>query len=49
MKIFKNLPLNKNYQNSVIAIGNFDGIHIGHKKVLSLALKRAKRIRNDIY
>ena len=45
MKIFKNLPLNKNYQNSVIAIGNFDGIHIGHKKVLSLALKRAKKIR----
>ncbi len=45
MKIFKNLPLNKNYQNSVIAIGNFDGVHIGHKKVLSLALKRAKKIR----
>ena len=45
MKIFKNTSISKNYKNSVIAIGNFDGIHAGHKKVLKAALKKAKRLK----
>jgi riboflavin kinase/FMN adenylyltransferase len=32
MKIYNNLIINKKYQNSVIAIGNFDGIHLGKQK-----------------
>ncbi len=45
MKVFKNISISKNYKNSVIAIGNFDGIHIGHKKVLNAAFKKAKKIK----
>ena len=45
MKIFKNTSISKNYKNSVIAIGNFDGVHIGHKKVLNAAYKKAKKMK----
>ena len=43
MKIFNNLNLTKNYKKSVIAIGNFDGLHKGHKKVFYSAKKIAKK------
>ena len=43
MKIFKNTSISQNYKNSVIAVGNFDGVHIGHKKVLKEAYKKAKK------
>ena len=43
MKIFKNTSISKDYRNSILAIGNFDGVHIGHQKVLREALKKAKK------
>ena len=45
MKIFKSISISNNYKNSVIAIGNFDGVHIGHKKVLNAAYKKAKKMK----
>ena len=43
MKIYKNFEINKNFKRSILAIGNFDGMHKGHQKVLNLALKKAKK------
>jgi riboflavin kinase/FMN adenylyltransferase len=45
MKIYNNLNISKNHKNSVIAIGNFDGIHSGHQKVIAQAKKKAKKNR----
>ena len=42
MKIYKNVNLNKEHQNGVIAIGNFDGLHLGHQKVINEAKKKAR-------
>jgi len=43
MKIYKNANLNKRHQNGVIAIGNFDGLHLGHQKVINEAKKKARK------
>lgn len=37
---FEKLP--RLSKNSIIAIGNFDGIHLGHKKILEFLEKKAK-------
>jgi riboflavin kinase / FMN adenylyltransferase len=43
MKIYKNLNLNKKHCGGVVAIGNFDGLHLGHQKVINEAKKKAKK------
>ncbi len=43
MKIFNNKPISRDCRNSVVAIGNFDGIHLGHQKVFVKAKKYAKK------
>ena len=39
MKIYNNTNLNLKHLNGVIAVGNFDGLHVGHQKVINEALK----------
>jgi len=43
MKIYKNFNLEKKFQNSAIAIGNFDGFHLGHQRVIKKGKQIAKR------
>ncbi|MAV76797.1 MAG: riboflavin biosynthesis protein RibF [Candidatus Marinimicrobia bacterium] len=43
MKIFKNFNIEKKFQNSAIAIGNFDGFHLGHQRVIKKGKQIAKR------
>ena len=43
MKIYYNANLANKHQKGIIAIGNFDGIHLGHQKVISQAKKKAKK------
>ncbi len=42
-KIYNNANLNKKHCNGVIAIGNFDGLHLGHQKVINEAKQKAKK------
>ena len=43
MKIYNNPNINKKHCNGVIAIGNFDGLHLGHQKVIKEAKRKAKK------
>jgi riboflavin kinase / FMN adenylyltransferase len=43
MKIYNNANLDKKHHRAVIAVGNFDGVHLGHQKVIKEAKKKAKK------
>jgi riboflavin kinase / FMN adenylyltransferase len=45
MKIYNNANLSRKHGNGVIAIGNFDGLHLGHQKVINEARQKAKKFR----
>jgi riboflavin kinase/FMN adenylyltransferase len=45
MKIYNNANLSRKHHNGVIAIGNFDGLHLGHQKVINEARQKAKKLR----
>ena len=43
VKIYKNFNLNINHKGSIILIGNFDGLHVGHQKLFNLANNYKKK------
>jgi len=45
MDIIKDIvSLKKSYPNTVLTIGNYDGVHLGHQKILSMVGKKAEEI-----
>jgi riboflavin kinase/FMN adenylyltransferase len=46
LKIIKGIEaLNNNYPHTILTIGNFDGVHLGHQKILLEVSKRAEEIK----
>ena len=43
MKLYNSFNIKKSHKNSIILIGNFDGLHLGHQKLFSLAKKYKKK------
>lgn len=45
MQIIKDIKKVKGIKPPIVTIGNFDGVHIGHQKVLKAVKDRAKKLR----
>ena len=48
MKLYKNFNISKNHKGSIILIGNFDGVHVGHQKLFKLAKNYKKKFNLNI-
>ena len=44
IKIYNNFNINSKDKNSIILIGNFDGLHSGHQKLFKQAQKFKKKM-----
>tara|TARA_B100001093_G_scaffold358470_1_gene343062 strand:- start:5050 stop:5853 length:804 start_codon:yes stop_codon:yes gene_type:complete len=45
MKIYNNFDIQKKHKKSIILIGNFDGVHLGHRKLFKLANEYKKKLK----
>jgi riboflavin kinase/FMN adenylyltransferase len=43
VRLYKNFNISKNHKSSIILIGNFDGVHLGHQKLFKLAKSYKKK------
>ncbi len=48
IKIYKSFNLKKKHKKSIILIGNFDGLHLGHRKLFNLAKNYKKKLQLKI-
>ena len=48
LKFYKNFKISSAHKKSIILIGNFDGLHLGHQKLFNLAKKYKKKFKLKI-
>ncbi len=48
MKFYKNFTIKSSHKNSIILIGNFDGLHLGHQKLFNIAKNFKKKTKLKI-
>jgi riboflavin kinase/FMN adenylyltransferase len=48
MKLYENFNISKSYKGSIILVGNFDGLHLGHQKLFKLAKSYKKKYKLKI-
>lgn len=44
MKLYRNLPIKNTFRNAVLTLGTFDGVHVGHRKII----ERMKEIARNV-
>ena len=48
LKLYKDFNIDTKHKNSILLIGNFDGVHLGHQKLFKLAAKYKKKFKLNI-
>ena len=48
IKNYNNFNISSSHMNSILLIGNFDGIHVGHQKLFKLAKRYKKKFKLKI-
>ena len=43
IRLYKDFKINPKYKQSIMIIGNFDGLHLGHQKLFNLGKKFKKK------
>ena len=49
MEIIRDLDLTRPRASPVVALGNFDGVHLGHRAILSAAIECARALRGSAF
>jgi riboflavin kinase/FMN adenylyltransferase len=44
MRLFETIDIQENFKNPVLTIGNYDGIHLGHRRIIDRVKERARDI-----
>ncbi len=47
MRIFRDIPGNAPFTSPVLTIGNFDGVHMGHRRIVSALLSEARHTSGE--